>query len=260
MELKIFQVDAFTQQLFGGNPAAICPLEKWLPTEKMQEIAMENNLSETAFFVPEENHFHIRWFTPAIEVDLCGHATLATAHVLFDELGYEKDQIVFNSRSGFLKVDKNPDSYTMNFPSDQLQEIQMIPEIVEGLKITPKALFRGKDDYLAIFDSQEIIENLQPDFNILATLPVRGIIASAPGIEVDFVSRCFFPAAGINEDPVTGSAHTTLSPYWSKQLGKNELVAIQLSERQGKLYCNYLGARVNISGSAITYMKGSIFI
>ena len=258
MELTIYQVDAFTNQLFGGNPAAICPLTKWLPTETMQKIALENNLSETAFILPEGDGYHIRWFTPAIEVDLCGHATLATAHALYAEMGYEGEQVVFNSRSGLLTVSKTGDLYTMNFPTDELKAVPIPNEITTALGVQPMEVFRGKDDYLAIFDNQATIENFTPDFKILGQLKARGIIASAKGDAVDFISRCFFPAAGIDEDPVTGSAHTTMTPYWAKKLNKTKLSARQLSARGGVLECEHLGDRVNISGQAVTYLRGTI--
>lgn len=260
MELTIYQIDAFTDQLFGGNPAAVCPLTEWLPTDIMQKIALENNLSETAFIVPEGGGYHIRWFTPAIEVDLCGHATLATAHALYAEMGYAKDKVVFNSKSGLLTVFKKVDLYTMNFPTDELKSVTIPQEITEGLGGMPKEVFRGKDDYLAIFDHQTTIENFTPDFNKLSQLNARGIITTAKGDTVDFISRCFFPAAGIDEDPVTGSAHTTMTPYWTKKLDKTQMVARQLSARGGLLHCEYLGDRVNISGNAVTYLRGTITI
>jgi len=247
MKLTIYQVDAFTNQLFGGNPAAVCPLTEWLPTETMQKIALENNLSETAFIVPENDGFHIRWFTPAIEVDLCGHATLAAAHTLFAELNYQKEVVKFYSKSGPLTVQKSKHLYTMNFPTDQLEKVAIPAALETGLGKTPIEVFKGKDDYLAIFDNQQTIENLAPDFNQLAKLPARGVITSAKGDRVDFVSRCFFPAAGIDEDPVTGSAHTTMMPYWSRVLGKDKLSAAQISQRGGLLQCEHKGKRVNFN-------------
>lgn len=260
MILDLYQVDAFTSQLFGGNPAAICPVEEWLPAEKMQQIAVENNLAETAFILPTEKGFYIRWFTPAIEVDLCGHATLAAAHTLFTELGYEGNRIEFDSRSGILTVEKSDNQYTMNFPTDILRKVDTPKQIVEGLGIEPLEVYKGKDDYLAILTDQKAIEELRPDFNQIAQLNSRGLICSALGDSVDFVSRCFFPAAGINEDPVTGSAHTTMTPYWAKKLDKTTLSATQLSARRGQLQCEYLGERVNLSGQAVTYLKGKIFV
>lgn len=260
MELTIYQVDAFTDKLFGGNPAAIVPLEKWLPTETMQQIALENNLSETAFIIPEGDGFYIRWFTPAIEVDLCGHATLATAHIVFTVLDFPKEKIVFNSRSGHLTVTKEGELYTMNFPTDVIKEVDIPLEITQALGVAPHKVFKGKDDYLAIFEHQTIIENFEPDFSVLKSLNARGVITSAPGQTVDFVSRCFYPAAGIDEDPVTGSAHTTMAPYWAKTLKKTELSGHQLSARGGKVQCTYQGDRVDLSGKAVTYMKGNIYL
>ncbi len=260
MELTIYQVDAFTNQLFGGNPAAICPLTEWLPTATLQKIALENNLSETAFIIPEGKNYHIRWFTPAIEVDLCGHATLATAHALYSEMGYQGEKVVFNSKSGLLTVAKNDDLYTMNFPADNIKSVPIPREITEALGVQPIEVFRGKDDYLAIFDQQSTIEHFTPDFKKLGQLKARGVITTAKGDTVDFISRCFFPAAGINEDPVTGSAHTTLTPYWTQKLEKTNMSALQLSARGGVLQCEYLGDRVNISGQAVTYLRGKILV
>ncbi len=261
MNLTLYQVDAFTNQLFGGNPAAVCPLTEWLPNEVMQKIALENNLSETAFIIPEGNNFHIRWFTPALEVDLCGHATLATAHIFFTELGFDKKKIVFNSKSGLLSVRKEENYYTMDFPADKINQTSTPSEILQGLGITPLATFKGKDDYMVILKDQKSIANLKPDFAKLAELKTaRGVITTAKGDSVDFVSRCFFPTSGINEDPVTGSAHTTMIPYWSKELGKKQLVAQQISARGGLIYGHFKEERVDISGNAVTYLKGSIFL
>jgi len=260
MELTIYQVDAFADKLFGGNPAAIVPLENWLPTEKMQKIALENNLSETAFIIPEGQGYHVRWFTPAVEVDLCGHATLATAHIVFTELGYAGKAVAFNSKSGLLTVSKKEDLYTMNFPTDTIQEVEIPTIMEESFGIKPIKFFKGKDDYMAIFENQEVIENLQPDFSKLAQFKARGVIATAPGNSFDFISRCFYPAAGINEDPVTGSAHTTMIPYWAKSLKKDNLSAYQLSARGGAVQCKFYGDRVDLGGKAITYLKGSIFV
>ena len=260
MELTIYQIDAFSEKLFGGNPAAVCPLKEWLPTTTMQKIALENNLSETAFIIREGNNFHIRWFTPAIEVDLCGHATLATAHALYNEMDYKGDKIIFNSRSGQLIVEKQQDLYSMNFPTDQIKKVKANKAIAQGLGVDVKEVYKGKEDYLVVVNNQTIIEKLHPNFDLIAQLNARGVIVTALGNEVDFVSRCFFPAAGINEDPVTGSAHTTLTPYWSKKLGKTILRAKQISARGGELTCEYLGERVKIAGKAVTYLKGLIQI
>lgn len=265
MNLKIYQVDAFTNQVFGGNPAAVIPMQNWLPDSVMQTIAAENNLSETAFFIPTEGEadFHLRWMTPSIEVNLCGHATLATAHTLWQHLDFKKNVVTFDSRSGILKVSRTKTGYTLDFPVDILRgvtdenELEIIRNV---LKIKPLEVFRGKDDYMAILPSQADIENLDPDFLPLRHLDARGLIATAKGDNVDFVSRCFFPEAGIEEDPVTGSAHTTMVAYWSPKLNKTELAAKQLSKRQGELNCILAGNRVLISGSAVTFMVGEIFI
>ena len=262
--LTQYQVDAFSSKTFGGNPAAICPLEEWLPDDLMQKIAMENNLAETAFFVKkikdEKEVFELRWFTPTTEVDLCGHATLASAHVIFSN-GYENDLLVFHSpRSGELTVRKNGDLYAMNFPTDEIKSVQTPPQVLEGLGVTPIECFQGKTDLMVVVDNQFIIENLQPDFKVLSQLSGRGTIVTALGNEVDFVSRCFFPQAGVDEDPTTGSAHTTMIPYWANRLNKTELTATQLSSRVGHLQCKFLGERVEISGNAITFMEGKIFI
>ena len=257
-KLKIYQVDAFSKKIFGGNPAAICPLENWLPDEVMQNIAMENNLAETAFFVPKDEIFELRWFTPLVEVDLCGHATLASAHVIYSN-GYPKDEIIFHSpRSGELRVRKDGDMYTMNFPSDVFVKINPPADLVNGLGVEPIECYKGKTDYMAVFSSQSEIENLNPDFKTIGNLEARGVITTAPGNNVDFISRCFFPQCGVDEDPTTGSAHTTMTPYWANKLGKSELSAIQISKRQGHLICKYLGERVELSGNARTYLVGEI--
>ena len=264
MPLTQYQVDAFTSKIFGGNPAAVCPLDEWLPDDLMQKIAMENNLAETAFFVKKEIEgkavFELRWFTPTIEVDLCGHATLASAHVIFSN-GYEKELITFHSpRSGELTVKKTDDFYTMNFPSDEFHFVPTPPEIKAALGITPLECYQGKTDLLVVVADQSIIESLNPDFKILGEIKGRGTIVTALGKDVDFVSRCFFPQAGVDEDPTTGSAHTTMIPYWAQRLGKTELTAMQLSSRVGHLKGNYLGDRVEISGHAVTFMEGKIFV
>lgn len=261
MQLPIFQVDAFTDQLFGGNPAAVVPLEKWLPDEHLQKIAAENNLAETAYFIPQNEEYHLRWFTPAIEVDLCGHATVATAHVLFEHLGHPGDEIIFHSpRSGRLGVKKAGGWYILDFPTDKLERVVAPAQLAEGLGAHPLDLYRGREDYLAVFDNKESVGQLSPDFRTLKLLGGRGVICTAPGTDVDFVSRCFFPAAGIDEDPVTGSAHTTLTPYWAKRLGKNELTARQISKRGGYLRCKLKGDRTEISGKAVTYLEGKIWV
>lgn len=260
MRTRIFQVDAFTDKLFGGNPAAVCPLDKWLPDETMQKIAMENNLSETAFFVKTEDRFHIRWFTPKVEVSLCGHATLASAHVLFNHLDWNGEEIRFNSESGLLTVKKENELLTLNFPSDPIHPADPPSDLIDALKVNPLEIYKGKTDYLLILGSHEEVQSANPDFNLLKKIPVRGVIISARGEFSDFVSRFFAPASGVDEDPVTGSAHTSMIPYWAEKLAKNELSAVQLSARKGHLFCKYLGERVEISGRAITYLDGEITI
>lgn len=261
MKIPIYQVDAFTNQRFKGNPAAVCPLDSWLPDAVMQNIAQENNLAETAFIVPNGNEIEIRWFTPTVEVDLCGHATLASAHVMFHELGHAGDHINFLSpRSGPLTVSKKGAVLALNFPVDTLTELPLKPEFSIGLSQSPRAVFKGKSDYLFVYDSEVEIANLLPDFEALKIHQVRGIIVTAPGETTDFVSRFFGPACGVNEDPVTGSAHTTLTPYWVEVLGKSELTARQVSQRTGDLTCKLLGDRVEIAGEAVLYLRGEIEI
>ncbi len=261
MKIPIYQADAFTDELFGGNPAAICPLEDWLTDALMQKIAMENNLAETAFLVKDGADYHIRWFTPTVEVKLCGHATLAAAHILFHLPGETATQLVFHSKSGPLKVSRNEDLLTLDFPASPLEKITAVPRgIFEGLGISSAPVFKSSFDYMVVLPSQKVIEGLQPDFKTLAQVSSRGVIATAPGDEADFVSRCFFPQSGIDEDPVTGSAHTATVPYWSGQLGKKKLKAIQLSKRRGYLDCELAGDRVLMSGKAVTYLTGEIHV
>jgi PhzF family phenazine biosynthesis protein len=266
MKLKIYQVDAFTEKLFGGNPAAVVPLKKWLPDSLMQNIAAENNLAETAYFIPTggTSDFHLRWFTPSIEVRLCGHATLATAHTLWQHLKFEKDTIAFDSKSGILRVSRKGDTYELDFPLDTLNllrgDTNVAKTLENALNIKPLEVFKGKDDYMVVVSKQSDIEKLNPDFRLLKTIDTRGIIVTAKGENVDFVSRSFFPAAGIDEDPVTGSAHTTMTPYWAGKLGKKTLTAQQISARKGDLVCTLAGDRVLISGKAVTYLVGNINI
>lgn len=263
MELTIYQVDAFANEVFRGNPAAIIPLTEWLDDDLMQQIALENNLSETAFFVPEGEGYHLRWFTPTKEVDLCGHATVASAHVLYQHLGLDQAEIAFQSRSGLLTVRHQNKHYTLNFPTDKLtliQDTNLQNQLQEAFGAKPLQISKGREDWLVLFESQEQIARLQPDFRKMAELDGRGVLATAPGEDVDFVSRCFFPNYGVDEDPVTGSAHTTLIPFWAERLGKNELTARQISQRGGDLMCKLLGERVAISGDAVTYLIGKIFL
>jgi len=261
MKLKIYQVDAFSSRVFAGNPAAVCILEEWLDDELMQQIANENNLSETAFSVPVNDRYEIRWFTPEVEVDLCGHATLATAHILFNHLDYSSDRVHFHSpHSGNLSVIKSGNLLTLDFPADTLEEM-IVPElIVTALQTPPLKAFRGRSDFMFVYASQSEIESMQPDFGLLAHVGGRGIIVTAPGNEANFVSRFFAPQTGVNEDPATGSAHTSLTPYWARVLGKNKLIAQQLSARGGQLICELAGDRVLISGEAVSYMEGEINI
>ncbi len=261
MTQKIYQVDAFTDKLFRGNPAAVCPLKSWLSDEKMQKIALENNLSETAFYVREGSHFNIRWFTPTVEVDLCGHATLASAFVLFNLENYEGEKIIFKSHlSGKLVVSKNDDFLTLNFPADFVEPAELTSAITECFNIRPKYAFRGRTDYMLVFENEEDIERLIPDLSRISKLDCRGVIVTARGNNVDFVSRFFGPQSGVDEDPVTGSAHTTLTPYWSKLLGKNDMTAVQLSDRKGDLKCSVYDDRVEIRGQCRLYLKGEIYI
>ncbi len=262
MTIPVYQVDAFTTDIFHGNPAAVCPLEQWLPDDIMQKIAAENNLAETAFIVPEGEDYHIRWFTPGVEVALCGHATLATAFVYFNLLGYSREIIRFNSKSGWLEVTKEGDGkLTLDFPADPPSIQTNFPEAVfEGLKIKPTTVWKGKFDYLVELEDEQSVSALQPDFRIISTIPSRGLIATAKGDTVDFVSRCFFPQSGIDEDPVTGSAHCLLTSYWNMKSGKSDFKAIQLSSRKGWLDCRLKGDRVLMTGNAVLFLKGEIYL
>jgi len=261
MELKLYQVDAFADKIFTGNPAAVCPLQEWLPDDVLLKIAAENNLSETAFYVPKGDGFEIRWFTPGVEVDLCGHATLATAFVLRNLEGFNTDVINFISpRSGALPVTVQGDKLLLNFPVDNFEKVELSNELLSVTDKKPVAAFKGKTDYMLVFEHEEDIRTMQPDLAAIAGIKARGIIVTAKGTTYDFVSRFFAPAAGINEDPVCGSAHTTLTPYWAKQLNKTELKAFQLSARGGEVACRLLNDRVELGGKAVLYLKGGIFI
>lgn len=257
MRIPLFQVDAFTDKIFGGNPAAVCPLESWLDKSLMQNIAAENNLSETAFYVKKGDQFEIRWFTPRLEIDLAGHPTLATAHVIFSHTGYNKNEITFISSGGELIVTKSNDLLLMNFPARPPEPVMTPGPLVRGLGLKPLEVWKARD-YLVLYPSEESILSIKPKFDALAELDCLGIIITARGEQSDFVSRFFAPRAGINEDPVTGSAHTTLIPFWAEKLDKESLHAFQLSERKGELFCEYLGDRVKIGGYAVTYLKGVI--
>jgi len=258
MSLRFYQVDAFTSEVFQGNPAGVCPLESWLPDGLMQNIAMENNLAETAFYVPTGDRFGIRWFTPAMEVDLCGHATLAAAYVIFRYDRYPENEIALDSRSGILRVRRDGDLLTLDFPVDTLRPAAEPAGLSEALGARPREIFRGKTDCLAVFGTQAEIEAMRPDFGKLGRVEARGVIVTARGTEVDFISRFFGPQVGIDEDPVTGSAHTSLAPYWAEKLGKTEMEAVQLSRRGGRLKVRLRGDRVDISGRARAYLEGRI--
>ena len=262
MQINIFKLDAFTQERFTGNPAAVCVLDQWLDAGTMQQIASENNLAETAFVVKTEGLYHIRWFTPTVEVDLCGHATLAAAYVIINY--YEKDRDIiqfYSERSGPLRVLKGADGLLiLDFPTDELHACEPTAELMKGLKVTPLECYKGKTDYLYVCKSQEEVTSILPDFSEIAKAQCRGVIVTAPGEECDFVSRFFAPQSGIDEDPVTGSAHTTLTPYWSNKLGKTTLKAAQLSKRKGYLECSLKGDRVHIGGHVVLFLKGDIFI
>ncbi len=261
MRITLYQVDAFTDRVFGGNPAAVCILEDWLDEQLMQNIAAENNLPETAFAVKPDGDYEIRWFTPKSEVDLCGHATLATAHVLYQHIHFPGEKIVFQSmRSGQLAVYREGDLLTLDFPADTLEQVEVPQNLVDAIGKAPLECYRGRSDYLLLFDNQGDIETISPNFVQLEGLDTRGIIVTAPGRETDFVSRFFAPRLEINEDPVTGSAHTTLTPFWSGRLGKEALTARQLSKRKGDLNCKLHGSRVHIAGKAVTYLVGEIKI
>ena len=257
MEIPIYQIDAFTSRVFSGNPAAVCPLEAWLDEGLMQLIAQENNLSETAFFVPDRDCYHIRWFTPVAEVDLCGHATLASAFVLFEYLAPSKDRATFHSRSGKLTVKKERDLLAMDFPSQPPGPCKTPPALIKVLGKAPQEVLAA-EDYFVIFSNEQEIMDLEPDMSGLKKIDLRGVITTAPGDDVDFVSRFFAPKFGIDEDPVTGSAHCALTPYWSNRFKKKDLHARQISRRGGEIFCRDLGKRVIIAGRAVQFMKGVI--
>lgn len=259
MKLKIYQIDAFAEKPFEGNPAAVVPLEKWLADEVMQRIAEENNLAETAFFIPKDEGFHIRWFTPGSEVKLCGHATLASAFVLFTELNYDKNELVFDSLSGELKVSRNGELLALDFPNQMPSEVTAPDELVIGLGAEPQECF-ANEDYMAVYEDEEQLSEIVPDGVQLQSLDRRGVIATAPSNEFDFVSRFFAPKVAILEDPVTGSSFTHLIPYWANRLGKEKMVAKQISPRGGIVHCELANDRVLISGNAVKYLEGEIEI
>ncbi len=261
MKLKIYQVDAFADKVFSGNSAAVCPLSEWPSDNLLQQIAMENNLAETAFYVKRNGVYELRWFTPTVEVDLCGHATLAAAYVLFNCEQHDGDSISFFSpRSGALGVRQSGEQLILDFPKDRYSAVEMTKELRECFSIDAREAYKGKTDYMLVFDNEEQISQMMPNLSAIALLDARGIIITAPGERSDFVSRFFAPQSGIDEDPVTGSSHTTLSQYWSARLAKQELSAVQISSRRGFLQCLVKEDRVEIGGRCFLYMKGEILI
>lgn len=263
MKLPIFQVDAFCSRVFAGNPACVVPLAEWLPDATLQAIAAENNVAETAFYIPSENasevDFDLRWFTPTVEVALCGHATLATGHVLMRHLDYKKSKIRFSSKSGVLEVTGNGTQLALDFPSRPPTAIAISDALCAALGARPDEVLAARD-WVAVFPSESAVRALRPDFAKVAELDTFGVIVTAAGDEVDFVSRFFVPSAGINEDPVTGSAHCSLIPYWARRLSKSAFFARQVSARGGELHCRLLGDRVRIAGEAVTYLEGTISV
>jgi PhzF family phenazine biosynthesis protein len=260
MPLPYFQVDAFTSRVFGGNPAGVCPLDAWLPDTMLQAIAAENNLSETAFFVGRDGRYELRWFTPTVEVDLCGHATLASAFIVFTELGFNGQHVSFQTKIGELGATRDGDRIVLDFPSWPAKRCDEVPALLaDALGWLPRELYKTRD-FLAVFSSEEEILSLRPDPGLLARLDCLGVICTAPGTDSDFVSRFFAPGAGVPEDPVTGSAHSTLIPYWSARLGKKTLFARQLSQRRGELFCEHRSERVGIGGHARLYSRAQLEI
>ena len=259
MTIPYFQVDAFSSRVFSGNPAGVCPLEHWLPDEVMQNIAAENNLSETAFFTSDAQGIHLRWFTPRIEVDLCGHATLAAAFVLFSEMGRKEETIRFQTKSGALTAQRRGEIIELDFPAWKAKRCPFPEHLARALGGEPREVLKTRD-YIAVFGMPGEVAALRPDFRLLERLDCLGVIATAPDREVDFVSRCFAPRAGIPEDPVTGSAHCSLIPFWGERLAKTEMFARQISGRGGEIWCRRLGVRVGIGGRAAIYSRGKLEI
>ena len=260
MSLEIFQVDAFTNKIFGGNPAAICPLESWLEADLMQKIALENNLSDTAFYVKKDEVYEIRWFTPTFEIDLCGHATLAAAFVIFEILKTEENLVRFHSyKSGELSVEKHDDRLILDFPARPVEQCEIPDGLIEAIGKTPKEVLKARD-YFLIYENEREILDIAPNFSKLLEIDAHGFIVTAKGETADFVSRFFAPEVGVFEDPVTGSSHCNLIPYWAGKLGKTKLSAKQVSARGGELFCELKGDRVKIGGNAVLYLKGEIYI
>ncbi|OCH98804.1 isomerase [Legionella jamestowniensis] len=254
----MYQVDAFTTTLFGGNPAAVCPLEEWLDEQLMQSIATENNLSETAFITKEGDHFHIRWFTPNSEVALCGHATLASAYVIFEKLGYPGNSLVFQSLSGELRVARQGAALQLDFPALPYTEIKPSPALLAAMNIVPKAVYESTFDLLVICDDEKDVQKAQLDLNAISQWQNRGVILSAPSTQFDVYSRCFYPGCDVPEDPVTGSAHCVIAPFWSERLGKKTIYALQGLKRQGELICEVKNDRVLLTGECRLYLEGEI--
>ena len=259
MSIPYYQVDAFTSRVFSGHPAGVCLLVDWLPDACLQSIAAENNLSETAFVVQRDSLFDLRWFTPTFEKDLCGHATLAAAHVLFQHLGCRATNVRFQTRSSMLGVSRDEGVLTLDFPARLATACDTPEELGEGLGARPIATSKARD-YLAVFDTEEAVRSLKPDMAVLMRLDCLGVIATAPGKDCDFVSRFFAPRAGVSEDPVTGSSHFTLVPYWAQRFGRSLLRALQVSPRDGELFCEHRGERVGIGGRAVTYSSGFLHL
>ena len=256
MRLPLYQIDAFASKVFQGNPAAVCPLESWIPEATMQAIAAENNLAETAYFVGANGHYEIRWFTPVQELDLCGHATLASAHVVFETLESARRDVTFESKGGSLRVEREADILALDFPSRPPRPVAA-PGLAEALHLPPREVL-GARDLLAVYETEDEVRSLDPDMAGLSRLDAMGVIATAPGRSSDFVSRFFAPRVGIPEDPATGSSHCTLIPYWAERLGVTKLHAFQLSRRGGEFHCELRGERVRIAGRAVRYLEGTI--
>ena len=260
MNLTIYQVDAFTNEVFKGNPAAVVPLESWLDAKLMQKIALENNLAETAFFVKNGDVYEIRWFTPTFEIDLCGHATLASAFVIFEILKAETKSVKYHShKSGELSVEKKDDILILDFPSRPVSKTEIPDGLIEAIGKQPVEIFKARD-YFLVYETEREVSEIAPDFTRLLKIDAHGFIVTAKGENSDFVSRFFAPEVGVFEDPVTGSAHCNLIPFWAERLGKNELFARQISARGGKLFCALEGDRVKIGGNAVLYLKGEIYV
>ena len=259
MKIPIYQIDAFANEVFRGNPAAVCPLDHWLEDAQLQAIAAENNLAETAYFVAQGEDYKLRWFTPQQEVDLCGHATLAPAFVLFTELQERGPRLTFETKSGPLHADWDGKVVMLDFPARPGAPSEAPPALIEGLGYIPQEVRKSRD-FMAVLGEEDDVQSLAPTFSQLATLDCLGVIATARGKEVDFVSRFFAPGAGLNEDPVTGSAHCTLIPYWAEKLGKTRMVARQLSQRGGTLVCEMRGDRVGIGGQAVLYSRAELLL